>query len=801
MSIARDRVVAVQRASRSNDPAVGSGYLIAQGLVLTAEHIVGRDDAAITVTALDGRASAAQVAWRAGGDRDIALLSVDDPQWPATRIAPVPFGRTISGSERVETAAIGFPIGQRTDDTLDTRQYQGFMSAGTAHFAPVDQMDVTAGASFRGRRGSPHYGASGAAVACADSRIPRCDAILGVIVEDRGASDHSALGVAPVWPLADDPEFRDVFRRHAGRPPIVEPVELSGALLPRFPSLLHSPASLLLPESAVASFDGRGDELARLQAWCDGPAAASEVFVVQGPGGAGKTRLARELLRLRTEQGWTGGFLDPDSSAEFPDIAGTCIRTAVTPLLLVIDYAETVSPARLSSVFSAAKARIGTRPLRLLLLTRAGPSWLTAPPFRMRLDEQRLIALPPLYPTVTERHAAFRRCAREFALRLSRAEVRADQPPDAQAIDWPVKAAQLAVRHRPLDAYEFSDALTLQMTVLTDLLPRRGTTRRTLSIEADLLQHESAYLDRHANRRGLGLDPDTLRVIVLASVLFGADSEANAKRLLRRLSVLSDVDGDRLHRIVAWLTDLYPRTHDAYLQPMRPERLGESLIIEAERTGEAARLITTLAPYATAGQLDHCEAALHRAVATYDVTVNLAEAALAQAIRPSPAPDPRPAPTHAPDLDVPGRVVERRTTHDPDPGPPRHHDEPRRWRIVDTWRYFYTPDRFPGQWREGRCDVSQQEGAHQWTARWHVDPAAGTPQSTEVHFVDDSGPVGAGYSWHEVSGTLTPYRTVLVSWRATAVSVSDVESIWEQWGPEIPPPGPPPHPVPGPPRI
>src|ERR671921_1091788 len=300
MSVNADRAVAVRDASSADHRTLGSGYLIATRLVLTAAHVVGPHYSPLVVTALDGRSSSARVVWRAGDGQDVALLSVDEPGWPLTSSASVSFGRMTSTSETVQACAIGLPAGRRIDERIDHRRYDGQISANAGRLASFDQVELHGRLSRLRLFGRPPQEiAPGAAVACTDDRIPACDAIVGVIVEDRDAVNHSAFGVAPVWPFAHDRDFSDVFRRHSGPRPVVESVELSGAMLPHNPLVLDSPASLLLPELGVVPFAARDAEMRRLEEWCDAADDQFSVFVVHGPGGAGKTRLARELLRRR----------------------------------------------------------------------------------------------------------------------------------------------------------------------------------------------------------------------------------------------------------------------------------------------------------------------------------------------------------------------------------------------------------------------------------------------------------------------------------------------------------------------
>ena len=647
--------------------------------------------------------------WRAGDGEDVALLSVDEPGWPSTSLISVPFGRLISASEAVRATAIGSPAGRRADERTDARHYDGQLSAGTGRLACFDQVGVRGRLSWlRLFVRSSEDGGVGAAVACADDRLPACDAVIGVIVEERDAANHPAFGVVPVWPFAYDRDFSEVFRRHSGHRPVVEPVELSGVMLPRNPLVLDSPASLLLPELGVVPFGARDAEMRRLEMWCEADDRFG-VFVVHGPGGAGKTRLARELVRWRLRHRWMCGFVDPDSSRPFPDIAAAGIGTSAAPLLLVVDYAETVDDQRLGSIITAARAGSTIQRVRLLVLTRADPSHSTADPIRLAARQSCVLELTPLFPGAADREAAFRRCARVFAKRLEQADTR-HQPARTSDVDWAARADQLVDRHRDVNASEFADALTLQMTALADLLPRQGPIGDRLTVEAVLLTHESNHLYRHARSRGLDLDQDALEIVLLVGALFSAEDRHSAERFLRGLPQLAQVNGDRLRHIVAWLAHLYPRTHDVFLQPMRPERLNDAMIVNRER--DIAPLVGLLAGTVSAWQLWHCKMTLERTMQTYDIALDEAMQAVTTALRRRGALEHQPPRTatvvsgaEAPGVERlngsgphPAENVERNgravvdghrpvgVFAEPLPAPSEESDQ----RNVDAWRYFYS---------------------------------------------------------------------------------------------------------------
>ncbi|MDP2316930.1 MAG: helix-turn-helix domain-containing protein [Pseudomonadota bacterium] len=131
------------------------------------------------------------------------------------------------------------------------------------------------------------------------------------------------------------------------------------------------------PPSADPLLLGRIDELAELCTWADGP--PGQLFLV-GPGGIGKTRLARALLALREE----GVFVDLSlSDAASLDVAASVRSATGGPLtpgaLLVLDNAEHVHDAVVTWLSTALAYRV-------LVTSRVSP------------DSARTLGLSPLGP-------------------------------------------------------------------------------------------------------------------------------------------------------------------------------------------------------------------------------------------------------------------------------------------------------------------------------------------------------------------------------------------------------------------
>ena len=130
----------------------------------------------------------------------------------------------------------------------------------------------------------------------------------------------------------------------------------------------YGPAHLLEPGLGVVPFSGRAAELAALEGWClDG--GAGLVRLVTGGGGAGKTRLALELMGRMRVRGWVCAQVAEGAE---PDVARReRARAPGAPLLLVVDYAE--ARRGLGGLLEAAARDEGQ--VRVLLAARHAGDW------------------------------------------------------------------------------------------------------------------------------------------------------------------------------------------------------------------------------------------------------------------------------------------------------------------------------------------------------------------------------------------------------------------------------------------
>lgn len=319
-----------------------------------------------------------------------------------------------------------------------------------------------------------------------------------------------------------------------------------------------SPGALLRADLAVVPFHGRETELAALMEWAladdDGVAQ-----LVTGPGGMGKTRLARELCEHLGQKGILAGYLDLHQREQCLAAvrAGTLGRTVV-----VVDYAETVTDD-LAAVLRAVAA--GNRmPVRFLLLARGAGYWWQELRRKgggiddcLRAEPLRLGALAMDVPA---RRASFRLAAAAFAQRLG--------------------VADTAVEPADVGAEDFERALVLHMSALLSLegVHAQGTE----SILETVLDREAGHWAQQLKGRQIpNLGRGFERAMGVISAYGGVRDKVEALEVIRSIGFFSGQPMAVLEAVAEALHDCYPGT--SWIEPVQPDLLMEHLIAKATR--------------------------------------------------------------------------------------------------------------------------------------------------------------------------------------------------------------------------
>ncbi|MET9454488.1 hypothetical protein ABZY05_05270, partial [Streptomyces canus] len=428
---------------------------------------------------------------------------------------------------------------------------------------------------------SPWGGLSGAAVFCGDL-------LTGVIAADLAGLAHSGLHAVPLYVLLHDQAFRDTLALHAPETGTkMEPVEWQGladhtdTLNATSAGRVSSPAALLRARRAVVPFRGREDLLAQLCSWAGLPGFGA--WLVHGPGGQGKTRLAHQFAtKLASQKPWAVLWLRADASVGSLDV----VAAATAPALIVVDYAETRTSQLTDLCQALARHGIGTgdgTAVKVLLLARTAGDWwqdLQAKTLAAEelLDGTPVTHLDALASKSGNRLDGYREAADSFAGQLPFVQ-------GWQHHDWPALAHRVvqSISAAAIDREGMGTALTLHMTALADLLdatqPADVVTspRPATGVEDRLLRHEWRYWENSAVARALhpALTMDTLTDALAAAFLLGARDRQQADRLLAKVPGLSDQSEDRRNSVHRWITALYPPADDGVWDSLRPDRLAE----------------------------------------------------------------------------------------------------------------------------------------------------------------------------------------------------------------------------------
>jgi hypothetical protein len=270
----------VPQGNRTGNYRLGSGYLIADGLILTAAHVLLPPDqgpvdqvAGIEVAGPDGDWEPASVVWADAG-RDVAVLAC-----PALRADGHLRWGQLAGPDPLDWGAVGFPAASAARDGKRQAEHAyGRTSPISERAAGTLALTIESRNAAQTGSGSAWAGLSGAAVFCGDH-------LAGVITADTGAYDQSLTA------RRVDDFCRDLaFAQALGGTVVLE--QVTGT--PREPGLADL-RSTLGPRNT--SFTGREADLQVLAAEPAGRTVLTQSLT--GLGGIGKSALALEYAHRR----------------------------------------------------------------------------------------------------------------------------------------------------------------------------------------------------------------------------------------------------------------------------------------------------------------------------------------------------------------------------------------------------------------------------------------------------------------------------------------------------------------------
>jgi Trypsin-like peptidase domain len=208
MGFDRARVVEVYSRDAAGTQRVGSGYLVSDQVVLTADHVVvglpalptdlsGSEECEVRPLGLRDWLPARVV--RHDQTRDVALLRLA-ADWQPPSGSPTPGWGRLDGAEPVGCMAVGFPWAQaRPDQVRDSEQLFGQLAPLTTVKAGRLAVNVvTAPPSARAEGKSPWAGMSGAALFAGPY-------LVGVVVVGPRRYGTDRLQATPISALVDDP--------------------------------------------------------------------------------------------------------------------------------------------------------------------------------------------------------------------------------------------------------------------------------------------------------------------------------------------------------------------------------------------------------------------------------------------------------------------------------------------------------------------------------------------------------------------------------------------------------------------
>ena len=296
------RVALIRYTAPGGARCVGSGLLIDERRVLTADHVA--EGSGHQVECDRGTSAVAEVLRSGTPEIDLAVLSLSEQFAGFARLGCARVDR--SRVDRVSgCVAVGFPRWRKDGDRRRSAQVDGWLPTAEGLESTADSglragwltlvgdripgaPDIPVG-TLTETAPSPWGGMSGAVVVAGDL-------VAGVVHSHNLAAGGQSLTVTPVTAVDQLPE--DIRRRFWNALGVAD-----SGLLPVLPDALAMPpvqVTELRGQGHLLDFADRVDELARLHELLTGEQAAP--VVLYGLGGVGKSQLAVEYAHARSDE-------------------------------------------------------------------------------------------------------------------------------------------------------------------------------------------------------------------------------------------------------------------------------------------------------------------------------------------------------------------------------------------------------------------------------------------------------------------------------------------------------------------
>jgi tetratricopeptide (TPR) repeat protein len=323
------------------------------------------------------------------------------------------------------------------------------------------------------------------------------------------------------------------------------------------------PLALLQADRSPMPFRGRGREMRQLNEWLAG-VKASPVMLLSGSAGVGKSRLALEFAS-RAPAEWAVGWLRARTGATAVGVMAAGRQST----LVLVDDAD--GRDDLGPLLDDLAERQGDPSIRVVLVTRGADGFRASLLTSVEERHAKIVSGAPVIEVMPiggadDRARWFGEAVHAFATVLAR-------PEPALAEVFPQGRAEAA------QPFVLIQAQALLAVIGTEGDPRRLTFDE---VARALMRHEKRRWNALAEARTWGsggppAEPVRERAVT-ALALLGADSDAEAEEVLRRVPQLRDATAERRYEIASWVLALYPAEPGAAPR-IRPDLIGEWFVI------------------------------------------------------------------------------------------------------------------------------------------------------------------------------------------------------------------------------